>query len=78
MSICEFHIDKRSLALMVGFPVVKSVHPRSSLRFCMGFYIYLDLFQNYLVFFLVIGDVSVNSEASVVTLSTLRSADSVL
>jgi hypothetical protein len=35
---------KRSLALMVGFPMVESVHPGLSRRLGIGVCIYLDLF----------------------------------
>jgi hypothetical protein len=42
---------KWSLALMVGFPVVESVHPGVSLRLDMVVCIYLDLFQDYSALF---------------------------
>jgi hypothetical protein len=53
---------KRSLALVVGFPMVEPAHPSSSPRLGMGVCIYLDLFQDLLGAILsVVGDVPVNS-----------------
>jgi hypothetical protein len=40
-------VSKWSLALMVGFPVVKPAYLGLSPRFGMGVCIYLDLFQDY-------------------------------
>jgi hypothetical protein len=66
---------KRSLALMVRFPVVEPAHPGSSPILGMDVCIYLDLFQDYpVLFFSVVSDVPVNNEAPVVTSSSSRSA----
>jgi hypothetical protein len=69
---------KQSLALVIRSLVVEPTHPGSMLRLGMGVCIYLDIFQ-YLTgaMLSVVGDVSVNSEASVVTSSTSRYAGSV-
>jgi hypothetical protein len=77
---------ERSLALVVGFSVVESANQSLSVIFDMSVCIYQDLFQDYSRYSFsgrwharqqrsACGDVSVNNEASVVTLSTSRSID---
>ena len=60
---------------MVGFCVVEPTYPGSSSRLDTGAHIFLNLFQDLTVlFFSVVGDVSVDSEAPVVTSSISRFA----
>jgi hypothetical protein len=55
------------VAQLVGFLVVETYHPGSSFRLGIGSSIFMDLFQDWTDAYLpVLGDVPIDSEASVV------------